>query len=146
MCGICGIITPSDDQFDIKPMLQAIHHRGPDDFGFISKDGVSIGMTRLAILDLSELAKQPMSNDDESVWLVYNGETYNYKSEKEILVKLGYSFKSTSDTEVVLKMYEHYGEDFLKRMRGMFALAIYDTRDGRKDFLRTIHRPIQGFV
>jgi asparagine synthase (glutamine-hydrolysing) len=134
MCGICGVIT-SSEQFEIKSMLQAIHHRGPDDYGFMSKDDVSIGMTRLAILDLSDIAKQPMSNDDESVWLVYNGETYNYKTEKEILVKLGYSFKSTSDTEVVLKMYEHYGEDFLKRMRGMFALAIYDTRDGRKDLL-----------
>jgi asparagine synthase (glutamine-hydrolysing) len=111
-------------------MVQAMHHRGPDDSGQFSDNQVSLGMTRLAILDPSSGGHQPMMTHDERIVVVYNGEIYNFHSEKVLLEKQGHTFSSTSDTEVVLRMYEHYGDDFVKRMRGMFALAIYDRRRG----------------
>ena len=129
MCGICGILGDIPRQ-NIEPMLSAIQHRGPDDSGIFQEEGIALGMTRLAIMDITQSGHQPMSNDDRSVWIVYNGETYNFQEEREVLKRNGYSFNSNSDTEVVLRMYEYYGEDFLKRMRGMFALAIYDKRKG----------------
>lgn len=129
MCGICGILDESRLN-SIDRMVSAMHHRGPDDSGIYQEDGIALGMTRLAVIDLSPNAHQPMSNLDRTVWIVYNGETYNFREERSILIKRGHSFKSTSDTEVVLKMYEEYGDDFLLRMRGMFALAIYDKRKG----------------
>jgi len=91
---------------------------------------VALGMTRLAILDVSPAGHQPMSNADGSIWLVYNGELYNFREERTLLEARGMRFSSRSDTEVVLGMYEAYGDDFLLRMRGMFALAIYDGRRG----------------
>ena len=129
MCGICGILGDIPRQ-NIEPMLSAIQHRGPDDSGIFQEEGIALGMTRLAIMDITQSGHQPMCNDDRSVWIVYNGETYNFQEEREVLKRDGYSFNSNSDTEVVLRMYEYYGEDFLKRMRGMFALAIYDKRKG----------------
>jgi asparagine synthase (glutamine-hydrolysing) len=129
MCGICGILGDIPRQ-NIEPMLSAIQHRGPDDSGIFQEEGIALGMTRLAIMDITQSGHQPMCNDDRSVWIVYNGETYNFQEEREVLKRNGYSFNSNSDTEVVLRMYEYYGEDFLKRMRGMFALAIYDKRKG----------------
>jgi asparagine synthase (glutamine-hydrolysing) len=107
-----------------------MHHRGPDDSGQFSDGQVSLGMTRLAILDPSSGGHQPMMTHDERIVVVYNGELYNFRSEKALLEKQGHTFSSSSDTEVVLRMYEHYGDDFVKRMRGMFALAIYDRRRG----------------
>src|SRR5689334_17277569 len=87
-------------------------------------------MTRLAILDVSHAGHQPMVSPDDQIRIVYNGELYSFREERALLEKLGYTFHSTSDTEVVLRMYEHYGDDFLLRMRGMFALAVYDKRRG----------------
>lgn len=129
MCGICGIIGGSRRE-RIIPMTRAMHHRGPDDFGIVMEDGVSLGMTRLAILDLSPAGHQPMWSADRSVCIVYNGEMYNFRTERERLSGKGYSFTSHSDTEVVLRLYEELGDDFLLRMRGMFALAIFDRRRG----------------
>jgi asparagine synthase (glutamine-hydrolysing) len=129
MCGICGILGKSEIGA-IKRMVSAMRHRGPDDSGDYGEEGIALGMSRLAIIDLSPNAHQPMSNPEGTLWIVYNGETYNFREEREILVKKGHIFKSTSDTEVVLRMYEVYGDDFLIRMRGMFALAIYDKRRG----------------
>ncbi len=111
-------------------MVAAMHHRGPDDCGIVENGEFHLGMARLSIIDLSPNAHQPMSNREGTIWIVYNGETYNFKEERDILIKKGYSFKSASDTEVVLRMYETYGDDFLLRMRGMFALAIFDKRRG----------------
>jgi asparagine synthase (glutamine-hydrolysing) len=112
-------------------MVSAMRHRGPDDAGVFREDGITLGMARLAIIDTTPTGHQPMSTPDGSIHVVYNGETYNFQSEREILRKLGYNFNSASDTEVVLRMYEHYGDDFLGRMRGMFALALYDRRKGQ---------------
>jgi len=130
MCGICGIIGHNDRK-RIEQMVLAMHHRGPDDSGILYENGIALGMARLAIIDITSKAHQPMSNPDSSIWIVYNGETYNFKEEREILVKKGYVFSSTSDAEVVLRMYEEYGDDFLLRIRGIFALAIYDKRMGQ---------------
>ncbi|MBD3307918.1 asparagine synthase (glutamine-hydrolyzing) [candidate division KSB3 bacterium] len=129
MCGICGIIGQSN-RTNIDAMVAAMQHRGPDDSGIVQKPRIALGMTRLSILDLTPSGHQPMSTPDGLIWIVYNGETYNFREERDILHKKGYRFRSTSDTEVVLRMYEEYGDDFLLRMRGMFALAIYDSRPG----------------
>ena len=129
MCGICGIIGDAQEA-SIKRMVLAMRHRGPDDSGVLLDNGVAMGMARLAVIDLSPNAHQPMSNAEGTIWIVYNGETYNFLEEREILLRKGYIFRSASDTEVVLRMYETYGDDFVLRMRGMFALALYDKRRG----------------
>ena len=129
MCGICGIWGEPNKRA-VDSMVAAMYHRGPDDNGTYFDEKISLGMTRLAILDLSEAGHQPMSAAGGQIRIVYNGETYNFKSERSILESKGYRFDSTSDTEVILRMYEEYGDDFLKRLRGMFAVAIYDKRDG----------------
>jgi asparagine synthase (glutamine-hydrolysing) len=129
MCGICGIVGSSNLK-QIERMVSAMRHRGPDDSGIFQDKKIALGMARLAIIDLSPNAHQPMSNPEGTIWIVYNGETYNFREEREILVKKGHTFKSASDTEVVLRMYEEYGDDFLLRTRGIFALAIYDKRRG----------------
>lgn len=116
-------------------MVAALHHRGPDDLGVLEDTNVTLGMTRLAIIDVSHAGHQPMVSPDNQIRIVYNGELYNFREERALLEKLGYTFRSTSDTEVVLRMYEHYGDDFLLRMRGMFALAIHDKRRGRERLL-----------
>ncbi len=89
-----------------------------------------LGFARLAIIDLSAAGHQPMANPDQTIWIICNGEVYNFQSERKLLEDKGHTFVSSSDTEVVLHMYEHYGDDFLLRLRGMFALAIYDKRRG----------------
>jgi len=116
-------------------MTGALHHRGPDDSGVLEDRNVTLGMTRLAIIDISHAGHQPMVTPDDQIRIVYNGELYNFREERALLEKLGYTFRSTSDTEVVLRMYEHYGDDFLLRLRGMFALAIHDKRSGRERLL-----------
>lgn len=130
MCGICGILGDIPRQ-KIEAMVLAMNHRGPDDSGIFQDDGIALGMTRLSIIDISPRGHQPMSNSDGLVWIVYNGETYNFQQERKLLEEKGHRFISNSDTEVVLRMYEHYGDDFLMRLRGMFALAIYDKRKGK---------------
>src|SRR5437016_10458089 len=129
MCGICGV-WGMDNPSPVERMVAAMRHRGPDDRGVYRDSNLSLGMTRLAIIDTSTGGHQPMHNRDGSITIVYNGETYNFQSERALLEEKGHTFSSTSDTEVVLRMYEHYGDDFLLRLRGMFALAIYDTRGG----------------
>lgn len=129
MCGICGIAGDAPPGA-LEAMVRAMRHRGPDDSDIFREDGIALGMSRLAIIDLSPRARQPMANGDGSVRIVYNGEAYNFREERAILEGKGHSFRSASDTEVVLHMYEEYGDDFLHRLRGMFALAIYDKRNG----------------
>lgn len=130
MCGIGGIWEGGDEAGRVEAMLAAMRHRGPDDEGVYRDSRVALGMTRLAVIDLSPGGRQPMANPDGTVHIVYNGETYNFHTERRLLEDRGYSFASSSDTEVVLRMYEHYGDDFLLRLRGMFALAVYDKSGG----------------
>ena len=130
MCGICGIWGHPDPE-KVKKMVEALHHRGPDDLGTYHGELASLGMARLAVIDLNPTGHQPMSNPEKTIWIVYNGEVYNFQEQRLHLEKMGHQFVSTSDTEVILRLYEQYGDDFLLRLRGMFALAIYDIRRGR---------------
>jgi asparagine synthase (glutamine-hydrolysing) len=129
MCGICGV-WGVDDRDAVEAMVAAMYHRGPDDAGTYFDARAGLGMTRLAIIDTSNGGHQPMQTPDGLITVVYNGELYNFREQRELLEQRGHKFRSTSDTEVVLRMYEHYGDDFLLRMRGMFALAVYDKRNG----------------
>jgi len=130
MCGITGIINLNDEKVEekiIKKMTDILAHRGPDGEGFYIKENIGLGHRRLAIIDLSDEAKQPMCNENGKVWIVYNGEIYNYIELAEELKKKGHHFKSKSDTEVILHSYEEYGYKCLERFIGMFAFALWDS-------------------
>jgi asparagine synthase (glutamine-hydrolysing) len=124
MCGIAGFIDPSADRALLERMTDAIARRGPDDCGHHLEDGVGLGHRRLSIIDLSPLGHQPMRF--EHLVTVYNGEIYNYREVAEELVQRGYSFTSTSDTEVLLKAFHCWGPRCVERFTGMFAIALYD--------------------
>jgi asparagine synthase (glutamine-hydrolysing) len=127
MCGICGYITPEGAREEaIGRMTTAIEHRGPDGQGSFVRQNIGLGHRRLSIIDL-EGGRQPMSNEDESIWVTYNGEIYNYLEIRRGL-EAGHQFKTRSDTEVILHLYEDKGEKCLDDLRGMFAFAIYDFR------------------
>ena len=129
MCGINGIVrkrTSFTLSSDIHKMNDLIIHRGPDDDGvYLSNDKVALGMRRLSIIDLTS-GKQPISNEGKNKVIVFNGEIYNYKELQLDLINLGCKLKTNSDTEVVLTLYELYGEECVKYLNGMFAFAIYD--------------------
>ncbi|MEX2014247.1 MAG: asparagine synthase (glutamine-hydrolyzing) [Parcubacteria group bacterium] len=124
MCGIAGIINPKEAEAT-KKMTLAIEHRGPDDEGYFSDEKVALGMRRLSIIDLAK-GKQPIASANGRFLIFFNGEIYNYKELRAELEKAGHSFETESDTEVVLQMFEVHGLESLPRLRGMFALAIYD--------------------
>ena len=110
-------------------MCDAMVHRGPDDSGFTElPGGVTLGMRRLAVIDLSARGRQPMANEDETVWLVFNGEAYNYRDLRAVAEAKGHRFRSDTDSEAVLHLYEEHGVDSLSRVRGMFGLALWDAR------------------
>src|ERR1700733_4491329 len=131
MCGIAGIVnTGADERIEaatIHRMCQALVARGPDDEGIFVKDGVGCGMRRLSIIDLAG-GHQPVFNEDRSVWIVFNGEIYNFPGLREDLLKRGHHFSTHSDTEVIVHLYEEMGADCVTRLRGMFAFALYDER------------------
>lgn len=132
MCGICGKINFNGEPVDhslLKRMTSCLSHRGPDDEGIYLKDNVGLGHRRLSIIDLSPSAHQPMSNEDGTLWIVYNGEIYNFRELREDLIRRGHVFRSRSDTETIIHLYEEYGVECLKYLRGMFAFAIWDERD-----------------
>lgn len=138
MCGIAGIfLKPNADASDLYhrllSMTKSMQHRGPDDEGiFISESGrIGLANRRLAIRDLSPAGHMPMSNRQEDVWITYNGEVYNADELRSDLEQSGYVFRSQSDTEVILAGYEHWGNEIVERLRGMFAFAICDFRHGR---------------
>ena len=124
MCGITGFNW--EDKHLLQKMNEAIAHRGPDDQGVYTNGEVSLGNRRLAIIDLSPAARQPMANEDETIWITYNGEVYNFKEIREDLEEKGHTFTSNSDTEVIIHGYEEYGIDILQKLNGMFAFALYD--------------------
>ncbi len=141
MCGIAGFLTsrfslPKDDGVSILiRMLTRIHHRGPDDCGMYLEPGIGIGNVRLSIIDLSG-GNQPISNEDGTLRIVYNGEIFNYIELKSELIKKGHRFKTQSDTEVVLHMYEEYGSKSLNFLNGQFAFAIWNSREKECFFAR----------
>ncbi|MFC2154686.1 asparagine synthase (glutamine-hydrolyzing) [Candidatus Altiarchaeota archaeon] len=126
MCGICGIYGLGDKEI-IKAMSSVLAHRGPDDEGFYVDKEISLGHRRLSIIDLSEKGRQPMSNEDGSIWVVYNGEIYNHLGLREDLEGKGHTFSSNSDTEVLVHGWEEYGVSLPQLLNGMFAFAIYDS-------------------
>jgi asparagine synthase (glutamine-hydrolysing) len=130
VCGIAGIVrwngAPVFEQ-EIRDMCGAIVHRGPDEEGVYLGNGVAIGMRRLSIIDL-EGGHQPISNEDESIWIVFNGEIYNYRDLRRDLERNGHRFRTDSDTETIVHLYEEMGERCVERLRGMFAFAIWDER------------------
>lgn len=130
MCGIAGMVGRRDERIDatdVHRMCQTIVHRGPDDEGIYAKGPVGIGMRRLSIIDLSG-GHQPIHNEDETVWVVYNGEIYNFPDVRRELEQLGHKFYTNTDTEIIVHLYEEMGADCVKRLRGMFALALWDER------------------
>ena len=128
MCGICGKYSPSGVKTEeLNSMLDTIVHRGPDDSGCYVNANVGLGSSRLSIIDL-ETGKQPISNEDDTLWVVCNGEIYNYQTLRVQLEAKGHSFHTNSDTEVIVHLYEELGEHCVERLRGMFAFALWDER------------------
>jgi asparagine synthase (glutamine-hydrolysing) len=126
MCGICGKFSPSGVQIEeINHMLDIIAHRGPDDSGCYVNANIGLGSRRLSIIDL-ETGKQPISNEDGTIWVVYNGEIYNYQALRGQLESKGHLFCTHSDTEVIVHLYEEVGERCVEQISGMFAFALWD--------------------
>lgn len=139
MCGICGYVSSSDLPIDVdsgRRMREVLEHRGPDGFGEAIVEGTGelhgwLGHRRLSIVDLTEASRQPMTGDDGNAVLTYNGEVFNFQELREELRRQGVRFHTQGDTEVVLRAYEAWGDDFVTRLEGLFALAIWDSRRGR---------------
>lgn len=155
MCGIAGMVSAVTGQrieaSVIHRMCQAIVHRGPDDEGLFVKDGAGLGMRRLSIIDLTG-GHQPVFNEDRTVWVVFNGEIYNFPELREGLLERGHKFYTHTDTEVIVHLYEEMGSNCVHKLRGMFAFAVYDER--RRTLLiardrlgkKPLHYALQGQV
>lgn len=124
MCGICGTAGFSD-RILLRRMCDVISHRGPDDSGMFLENGIGLGHRRLSIIDIKS-GHQPIHNEDESIWIVFNGEIYNYLVLKEKMEKLGHRFYTSSDTEVIVHLYEEFGDKCPEKLYGMFSFAIWD--------------------
>lgn len=125
MCGICGFVGYPEEKDLLGTMLSTLVHRGPDDNGTYIQPGIALGHTRLSIIDLTT-GHQPIHNEDNTLWIVFNGEIYNYLELREDLIKKGHRFYTQSDTEVIIHLYEEEGEDFVKHLNGEFAIALWD--------------------
>ena len=134
MCGIIGIINSDRgkpaEEATARAMAAAIIHRGPDDEGFYFRRNVALGMRRLSIIDLAT-GHQPISNEDGTVWVVFNGEIYNYPELRRMLIEKGHTLRTHSDTEVIVHLYEDYGDDLIQHLNGMFAFALWDEKRER---------------
>ena len=129
MCGICGIFhldrNRRVDGGVLAAMNAQIVHRGPDDQGLFVEENVGLGMRRLSIIDV-KAGHQPLGNEDRRFWIVYNGEIYNHRQLRADLQARGHRYRTHSDTETIVHLYEEYGRDCVKHLRGMFAFAIWD--------------------
>src|ERR1700688_4970272 len=129
MCGIAGVVQfAGDEHVDaaiLRRMCAAMVHRGPDDDGFYSHDRAGLGVRRLSIIDLAN-GHQPISNEDGTLWIVFNGEIYNHLVLREQLIARGHRYSTHSDTETVIHLFEEYGADCVQHLRGMFAFAIWN--------------------
>jgi asparagine synthase (glutamine-hydrolysing) len=134
MCGICGIASPSSSEpvsaALVRGMCRTIVHRGPDDEGIFAGKRVGLGSRRLSIIDVSG-GHQPLSNEDGTVWISHNGEVYNFPAVRDELIARGHRFSTRTDTETIVHAYEEWGDDFVHRLRGMFAFALWDGRKER---------------
>lgn len=135
MCGICGFTGRSDDDV-LKRMAVILEHRGPDEEGFFNNGRINLGFRRLSIVDI-EGGRQPVHNEDESIWSVFNGEIYNFENLRKMLVQKGHKlYTSHSDSEVFVHLYEEYGLDFVNMLNGMFALALWDDKEEKLILIR----------
>src|SRR5689334_9995095 len=134
MCGICGQYNFSSQvpvqRAELVRMTKSIAHRGPDDEGYYIEGPLGLGFRRLSIIDLAG-GHQPMSDQEESVWVVFNGEIYNFIELRDELEAHGHVFRTRSDTEVIVHGYKQWGDEVLNRLNGMFGLAIWDARTRR---------------
>jgi asparagine synthase (glutamine-hydrolysing) len=140
MCGICGVCFSDERQMDLnilKKMTSTLEHRGPDDDGYYTNAGIALGHRRLSIIDL-DTGKQPIHNEDETIYVVFNGEIYNFPELKKELEKKGHRFYTKTDTEVLVHLYEEKGEGCVESLAGMFAFAIWDEK--RRKLLLTRDR------
>lgn len=132
MCGICGFfgegVTISDNT--LERMNNTLARRGPDESGVFRESGVGLAMRRLSIIDLHG-GRQPIHNEDRTVWVVFNGEIYNYRELRAVLLQRGHRFETNSDTEVIVHLYEEYGDALVDHLRGMFAFSLWDVRRRR---------------
>lgn len=130
MCGICGIVNSGDakniDIAELKAMSDSIRHRGPDSDGFYAVPPVGLGIIRLKVIDLA-MGDQPICNETGTLWIVFNGEIYNYAELRADLIRKGHVFRTQSDTEVILHQYEEDGDHSVEKFRGMSAFAIWDS-------------------
>ena len=134
MCGICGVLYFNGEKPDksvLARMRDSMMHRGPDDCGLYIDGPVGLGHRRLSIIDLSEAGRQPLSNEDGSVWIVFNGEIYNHEELRIELEGQGHRYVTETDTETIIHLYEEYGLDCVSRLNGMFAFAIWDAGEER---------------
>jgi asparagine synthase (glutamine-hydrolysing) len=135
MCGIAGILNTTHKLVNkgaLERMIRVMSYRGPDDDGFYIDEFVGMGQCRLSIIDLSSAGHQPMPNADKSLWIVFNGEIYNYIELRTQLQAMGHKFISNSDTEVIIHAYQEWGAGCLNRFNGMWAFCIWDKR--KKEF------------
>src|SRR5206468_8407753 len=134
MCGIAGIVDPGMSSAEIRrtvqPMADSMVHRGPDEEGFFVADGIGLVIRRLSIIDVAS-GHQPVASEDDQVQVVLNGEIYNYPELRAELIARGHRFRSSSDTEVIVHLYEEKGTDCLTGLRGMFGIAIWDQQRRR---------------
>lgn len=132
MCGIAGILKniTNHDSVLIKDMIQSVRHRGPEETGLYIDDSVALAHAKLSIIDLSHGA-QPIHNEDKSLWIIFNGEIFNYPDLREELVNHGHKFYTDTDTEVIIHLYEEYGADCLQKLNGQFAFAIWNSKSRR---------------
>ena len=132
MCGIAGIVSTEpgakQDGETIRRMCDAIVHRGPDDQGIYLHEGAGLGVRRLSIIDLPG-GHQPIHNEDRNIWLVFNGEIYNFSELRRELESRGHRLYTQSDTEVIVHLYEEFGSECISKLRGMFAVALWDERN-----------------
>jgi asparagine synthase (glutamine-hydrolysing) len=127
MCGIVGLVGGNISETTLRVMCAAIQHRGPDDEGLYVSDDVGLGSRRLSIIDLAN-GHQPLANEDESVWVTFNGEIYNFSELRWKLIQAGHNFRTKTDTETIVHAYEEYGNDCVRHFNGMFAFALWDAR------------------
>src|SRR5579862_1621135 len=130
MCGINGLFhfdrSHGVDAGAVNAMREVARHRGPDDHGILVSGNVGLGFNRLSIIDLAG-GHQPMPNEDETVWIIFNGEIYNFASLRDELIQRGHRFRTRSDTETIVHAWEEFGDKCVERLRGMFAFAIWDS-------------------
>jgi asparagine synthase (glutamine-hydrolysing) len=143
MCGICGVVNirtprPIDERL-LRKMTQTLIHRGPDNDGYFVNERAGFGVRRLSIIDL-ETGNQPMSNEDDTVHMVCNGEIFNYRDLRRELIDRGHRFRSHADVEVLVHLYEEEGQEMLARLNGQFAFAIFDETD-RSSGARSVRCP-----